>query len=159
AARHPAHRAARGRRRRPGHRGLAARRGLAAPGRTGPAAGRAGRAALLRRLHRAGSGRGARHLGAHAAPAVAECHGLLAAGAAGLTGSGRGLRPPGMPRPQIDPQLWPEVSRRFDEALELPATELAAWLMGLPAAVANAVERLLAADASTREPLAASESL
>ncbi|MFY7914104.1 MAG: protein kinase domain-containing protein [Rubrivivax sp.] len=54
--------------------------------------------------------------------------------------------------PKIDPALWPEVSRRFDEALDLPPAARPAWLSGLVPAVAQAVQRLLEADASTQDP-------
>ena len=55
-------------------------------------------------------------------------------------------------QPKIDPLLWPEVSRRFDEALDLPPAERPGWLAQLAPAVGRAVERLLDADASTRDP-------
>lgn len=54
--------------------------------------------------------------------------------------------------PQIDPAIWPEVSRRFDEALDLPPADRDGWLATLAPAVAQAVRRLLAADASTQDP-------
>lgn len=54
--------------------------------------------------------------------------------------------------PQIDPAIWPEVSRRFDEALDLPRADRAGWLAHLAPAVARAVQRLLDADASTCDP-------
>ncbi len=59
-----------------------------------------------------------------------------------------------MSRPQIDPLIWPEVSRCFDQALDLPAEQRPTWLASLPAAVAQVVQRLLQADASTQQPLA-----
>jgi hypothetical protein len=57
--------------------------------------------------------------------------------------------------PRIAPALWPEVSRRFDEALDLPPGERAAWLRGLDGVeppVLQALQRLLDADASTQDP-------
>lgn len=54
--------------------------------------------------------------------------------------------------PQIDPALWPEVSRRFDEVLDLPPAERAGCLATLAPDVARAVQRLLTADASTQDP-------